>query len=416
MSLPLPPPRPDNAWDTPATDAAAGSPHAEESSLADWLRLAHTPGIGPVRGQQLLRQLGPPAAIFRTPATRLHSLLGQPRLACALLADNASGRQAVDAALDWLCQPGRFILTLDDPRYPASLLHLADPPLLLYAEGSLSALDDPGLAIVGSRRATHDGLANAFHFAEALARRQIMVASGLAEGIDRAAHQGALAGRQDGHPATLAVLGSGVDRIYPPHHRRLASQIIESGGLLLSEQPLGSAPLKANFPRRNRMIAALSRGVLVVEAALQSGSLITARLAAEIGREVMAIPGSIHNPQSRGCHHLLRQGAGLVECIDDVLDCLGLLPAASTAAAETNRPPPDTGRAAKSAATPASSIGPQAEALLALLADHPQSTEALSTRLGWPIGQTLVLVQRLELAGLLGRHIDGRWQRQSPAA
>ena len=180
------------------------------------------------------------------------------------------------------------------------------------------------VALIGSRRASHDGLHNAHAFAQALARRGLVVTSGLAEGIDAASHVGALDGAAVGQPSTIAVLGAGIDRIYPAHHRMLATRIIAQQGLILSEQPLGSAPTRGNFPRRNRMIAALSRGTLVVEAALRSGSLITARLAAELGRDVMAVPGSIHNPLSHGCHHLIRDGASLVETVDDILTTLGM--------------------------------------------------------------------------------------------
>ncbi|MDO4903993.1 MAG: DNA-processing protein DprA [Lautropia sp.] len=444
-----------------------------ESKLTAWLRLTHTTGVGPMRGQRLLRHLGPPEEIFGTPAAQLHALLGRHAWVHALLADDPVREHAIDTALSWQSQRAdRFILTLDDPRYPANLLHLADPPLLLYAEGDLGALTPAGVAIVGSRRATRDGLSNAFRFAQALSRRGLLIISGLAEGIDGAAHEGALAGRPDGRSSTIGALGSGIDRIYPRHHRALAARILESGGLLLSEQPPGTAPLKANFPRRNRMIAALSRSVLVVEAAMQSGSLITARLGAEIGRDVMAVPGSIHNPQSRGCHHLIRQGAALIECVDDILDCMGLsaspgpkpdtdhASAAQFAASTSNDPPndrrqsrshepdkdprtvsaPDNHPAADDqvaagpggkqapdgfahpviafATTPGNTgsighHGSDAAALWAVLGDHPLSTEALNDRLGWTIDRTLVTIQLLELHGRLSRHIDGRWQRQN---
>ncbi|MDO5103933.1 MAG: DNA-processing protein DprA [Lautropia sp.] len=414
----------------------------DDDSLASWLKLAHSAGIGPVRGQQLLRHLGSPDTIFQTAATTLRALLGQPRLVSALLGPDPARDRAIEQALSWQSrQPNRFLLTLDDPRYPPALLHLADPPLVLYAEGDLDALSPPALGIVGSRRATQDGRHNAFGFAEALARRGIVIVSGLAEGIDRAAHDGALAGATAREPATIAALGSGIDRIYPSHHRPLAARIIEHHGLLISEQPPGSAPMRANFPRRNRMIAALSRGVLLVEAALQSGSLITARLAAEIGRDVMAVPGSIHNPLSRGCHQLIRQGAALVECVDDILHSLGMSALQGTppprSTAMSAGPQTDTMQAAHPAlpdagpcagSSDSNGLGTHADnsttgagagqdddpaqRILQVLAVAPLPAEGIARQLGWPIDKTLVQIQLLELAGQLERHLDGRWQRR----
>lgn len=454
----------------------------DEAHLADWLRFTLTPGLGPMKGQQLLRHLGPPADILRSGRSQLARLAGE-RLADALLASDPRRERQMTRTLAWLAegQGRRHLLALDDPAYPAGLLHLSDPPLLLYAEGSLTALTadaaatSPGdharatvpgassqpdqqvlpapagtpatiiprtttLAIVGSRNASPEGLRNAFAFAEALARRGLLIASGLAEGIDSAAHQGALVGADASHPATLAVIGNGIDRIYPAHHRPIARQIIERHGLILGEQPLGAAPLPGNFPRRNRMIAALSQGVLVIEAALQSGSLITARLANELGREVMAIPGSIHNPLAHGCHALLRDGATLVETVDDVLQALGLLPLAPTRGSAASRPrrpgsrkeparpggritvPPDEQSAAAGVTEHPVMASPRAipdeppadEAtgqLLGCLQGSPQSAEALARQLGWPIERVLACIQRAEIVGLISRHLDGRWQR-----
>ena len=302
------------------------TPSPDDESLAAWLRLVHTPGIGAVTGQLLLRRLGPPEAILQASYATVRALVRSDETARALLADDPVREQDIQAALAWLhAGDDRHILALDDPRYPAALLDLPDAPLLVYARGSLAALQPAAVAIVGSRRASHEGLRNAQALAEALARRGIVVTSGLAEGIDAAAHQGALEGTPAGQASTIAVTGAGIDRIYPAHHLPLARRMLEQGGLVLSEQPLGSAPVRANFPRRNRMIAALSRGTLVVEAALRSGSLITARQAAELGREVMAVPGSIHNPLSHGCHHLIRDGATLIETVDDILQALGMV-------------------------------------------------------------------------------------------
>lgn len=454
---------PDALRDDPGSDAhhdpsqGSGPDHAPDAGpsddeLADWLRLTLTPGLGAVKGQTLLRHLGPPAQILRTRRATLAQLVGA-RLADALLTTSAVREQHVARTLSWRAEaPGqRHLLALDDPAYPPALLHLNDPPLLLYAEGRLSTLNTPHtLAIVGSRNASPEGLRNAFAFAEALARRGLLIASGLAEGIDCAAHRGALAGGDTRQPCTLAVIGSGLDRIYPAHHRPIARQLIEHHGLLLSEQALGSAPLRGNFPRRNRMIAALAQGVLVVEAALQSGSLITARLANELGREVMAIPGSIHNPLAHGCHYLLRDGATLVETVDDVLQALGLLPLAPSrghpaarsdgptpTAPRSRLPAPEAMRPPDPAAVPAGTAGllagkmsgmaparslspPMTGApsvddatrqLLACLQGSPQSAEALASQLGWPIQQTLGCIQLAEIRGQISRHVDGRWQR-----
>ena len=413
------------------------TPSPDDESLAAWLRLVHTPGIGAVTGQLLLRRLGPPEAILQASYATVRALVRSDETARALLADDPVREQDIQAALAWLhAGNDRHILALDDPRYPAALLDLPDAPLLVYARGSLAALQPAAVAIVGSRRASHEGLRNAQALAEALARRGIIVTSGLAEGIDAAAHQGALEGAPAGQASTIAVTGAGIDRIYPAHHLPLARRMLEQGGLVLSEQPLGSAPVRANFPRRNRMIAALSRGTLVVEAALRSGSLITARQAAELGREVMAVPGSIHNPLSHGCHHLIRDGATLIETVDDILQALGMV---STGQDASDQDPTIRGgriRARQHTArrtsgrrewqsiiadhesgaveqAPSRPDPPDNDSrdLLTILSASPMSAEALASRLGWPIDRILITIQLLELGGYIGRHVDGRWQR-----
>ena len=409
----------------------------DDESLAAWLRLVHTPGIGAVTGQLLLRRLGPPEAILQASYATVRALVRSDETARSLLADDPVREQDIQAALAWLhAGDDRHILALDDPRYPAALLDLPDAPLLVYARGSLAALQPAAVAIVGSRRASHEGLRNAQALAEALARRGIVVTSGLAEGIDAAAHQGALEGAPAGQASTIAVTGAGIDRIYPAHHLPLARRVLEQGGLVLSEQPLGSAPVRANFPRRNRMIAALSRGTLVVEAALRSGSLITARQAAELGREVMAVPGSIHNPLSHGCHHLIRDGATLIETVDDILQALGMVSPGQDASDQDPtirggriRARQHTARRASGRrewqsiiADQESGVVEQAPSrpeppdndsrdLLTILAASPMSAEALASRLGWPIDRILITIQLLELGGYIGRHVDGRWQR-----
>lgn len=413
------------------------TPSPDDESLAAWLRLVHTPGIGAITGQLLLRRLGPPEAILQASYATVRALVRSDETARTLLADDPVREQDIQAALAWLhAGDDRHILALDDPRYPAALLDLPDAPLLVYARGSLAALQPAAVAIVGSRRASHEGLRNAQALAEALARRGIVVTSGLAEGIDAAAHQGALEGAPAGQASTIAVTGAGIDRIYPAHHLPLARRMLEQGGLVLSEQPLGSAPVRANFPRRNRMIAALSRGTLVVEAALRSGSLITARQAAELGREVMAVPGSIHNPLSHGCHHLIRDGATLIETVDDILQALGMVSPGQDASdldptirGGRIRARQHTARRASGRrewqsiiADQESGVVEQAPSrpeppdndsrdLLTILAASPMSAEALASRLGWPIDRILITIQLLELGGYIGRHVDGRWQR-----
>lgn len=412
------------------------TPSPDDESLAAWLRLVHTPGIGAVTGQLLLRRLGPPEAILQASYATVRALVRSDETARALLADDPVREQDIQAALAWLhAGDDRHILALDDPRYPAALLDLPDAPLLVYARGSLAALQPAAVAIVGSRRASHEGLRNAQALAEALARRGIVVTSGLAEGIDAAAHQGALEGAPAGQASTIAVTGAGIDRIYPAHHLPLARRMLEQGGLVLSEQPLGSAPVRANFPRRNRMIAALSRGTLVVEAALRSGSLITARQAAELGREVMAVPGSIHNPLSHGCHHLIRDGATLIETVDDILQALGMVsPGQDASDQETIRggrirarqhtarrasgrrewqsiiADQESGAVEQAPSRPAPPDNDSRD-LLTILAASPMSAEALASRLDWPIDRILITIQLLELGGYIGRHVDGRWQR-----
>lgn len=381
---------------SPATD--------DETTLASWLRLTLTHGLGPVTGQQLLRHIGPPEAIFSTPQSRLATLCS-PKIAHALLAADPQREHLIERTLNWLAQgQGRRLLALDDPDYPQALLHLSDPPLLIHAQGNLAALNQRAIAIVGSRNASPEGMRNAFGFAEALARRQWLITSGLAEGIDSAAHQGALAGAGTDQPPTIAVIGNGLDQIYPARHRQLAERILANQGLILTEQPLGAAPLRSNFPRRNRMIAALSRGVLVVEAAVRSGSLISARLGAELGREIMAVPGSIHNPLARGCHHLIRDGAALIETVDDILRALGEAVEDESARAGSRRRP--SRRQDHHDDPDGDDIGQ----LLKHLQGGALSAEALAAQLKRPIDQVLVTIQLAEIQGRIARQSDGRWQ------
>lgn len=294
--------------------------------------------------------------------------------------------EAVDRSLAWADQPGQHILTLADTAYPRALLEIADPPSLLYVRGNPSLLQKRGLAVVGSRNATPQGLQTAEAFAKALASQGQCIISGLALGIDAAAHRGALAA----HGETVAVIGTGADRIYPAGNKALALAIVEQGAVV-SEFPLGTPAIAANFPRRNRIISGLSRGVLVVEAAPESGSLITARLAAEQGREVFAIPGSIHSPVARGCHKLIKQGAKLVETAGDVLEELGSF-------VDLPLPP---------LAPPAVNDNP----LLAALGHDPCSLDELAERTGQDAGQLLPELLILELSGRIATLPGNRYQR-----
>lgn len=287
----------------------------DRDELTGWLRLVMTPQIGPTAARKVLAAFGSPQAVFDAATRALQAVVGEA--AGKALGTEPEGLDAhVQATLDWLAaSPAHAVLTLGDADYPARLLEMADPPLLLFAQGRLEALRGPLLAIVGARHPTPQGVDNARAFAAHFSREGWTVVSGLAAGVDGAAHEGAL----DGPSPTIAIVGTGLDRVYPARHRALAHRIVERG-LILSEYLLGTPPLAPNFPKRNRLIAALGQGTLVVEAAVQSGSLITARLAAEMGREVLAIPGSIHNPLSRGCHALIKQGAKLVQTAEDVLE------------------------------------------------------------------------------------------------
>lgn len=303
---------------------ASLSPASQADALAAWLRLAHTPGVGPATVQLLLDTFHTAQAAFAATPSQLSAVL-PPHRAAALLAplsDEVSDQIA--AALAWQAGPGRYILTRDDPRYPPLLREIADPPALLYAIGRIELLQGSAMAVVGSRNASLQGQANARAFSQALSEAGLTIVSGLAAGIDAAAHEGGLRGIG----STVAVMGTGPDRVYPSRNRALAHAIAESG-CLLSEYPLGTPPLPSNFPRRNRIISGLSCGVLVVEAAAGSGSLITARVANDQGRDVFAIPGSIHAPLAKGCHQLIKQGAKLVECADDVLQELCMAPLAA---------------------------------------------------------------------------------------
>lgn len=286
--------------------------------LAQWIRLERTPGVGLETGRKLLNAFGLPANIFEAGLPALQKIVSE-RVAQALAAPPTNDiRSLIDKTLAWADQAGNLILTLADADYPQMLLEIADPPLMLYVKGRLDLLASRAIAVVGSRNATAQGVANAEKFSAVLSGAGLTISSGMALGIDAAAHRGGMRGTG----STVAVIGTGADVVYPARNRELAHRIAAEG-CIVSEYALGTPALAANFPRRNRIISGLAQGVLVIEAAAQSGSLITARVAAEQGRDVFAIPGSIHSPLSKGCHQLIKQGAKLVESAQDILEELG---------------------------------------------------------------------------------------------
>jgi DNA processing protein len=369
---------------------------APDPGLAHWLRLARVPGLGDAALRKLLTAFGLPEHVFSASRAELQGVVseGQAAAIAAARTDADAGR-AVDAALEWCAAPGNSVLTLADGGYPRALLEMPDPPPLLFLKGRAELLTRPALAVVGSRNATAQGLANAENFARALSSAGYAVVSGLALGVDAAAHRGGLAGAG----STIAVIGTGADIVYPARNRDLA-HAVAAGGLIVSEFALGTPALAANFPRRNRIISGLSRGVLVVEAAQRSGSLITARMAGEQGREVFAIPGSIHSPLSKGCHALIKQGAKLVDSVDDILEELG---------AAAPRP---SARERSDAVRPAAD-GPK-EALLAAMGYDAVGFDALRDRTDLPADVQSSLLMELELEGRVAQLPGGRVQRLEP--
>ena len=354
----------------------------DKDGLAAWLRLTLIPGIGGETQRKLLAAFGLPEAIFAAGRLATRAVVGDR----ADLLFDFDPAEDVDRNLAWASQPGQHIVTLADADYPRALLEIADPPSVLYVRGNIELLHRRGLAVVGSRNATPQGVQTAENFSRALAAQGLTIISGLALGIDAAAHRGALAAGGK----TIAVIGTGADRIYPARNRDLALAIAEHGAIV-SEFPLGTPAIASNFPRRNRIISGLSRGVLVVEAAPESGSLITARLAAEQGREVFAIPGSIHSPVARGCHRLIKQGAKLVETAQDVLEEFG------------NYPEP--------ADVPAVLSDECENAVLSALGHDPCTLDDLVERTGLTADHLLTELLTLELAGSIATLPGNRYQR-----
>lgn len=388
--------------------------------LAAWLRLLLTPGVGRTTARRLLAACGGAHDIWSGPPSAWRGLVTAAQ-AHALQTVPQRLEPLLVATTQWLDRPAsgqlHAVIALGHSQYPKALLQTEDPPLLLHVQGSERCMAGAGpwlpypqsLAMVGSRGPTVQGAANARAMAQALAEAGLCIVSGLAQGVDGAAHEGALRAvpRLGGQvsPVTIAVVGTGLDQVYPRRHENLAREVA-SHGLIVSEYPLGTGPMAAHFPQRNRIIAGLSQGTLVVEAALQSGSLITARLASEQGREVFAIPGSIHAPQSRGCHALLRQGAKLVETAQDVLDELQ----GTATRLPLSKPVP-----AAAAAAVQSAQDHENDATLRALAHDPLSLDELMDRTGMDAAALQAHLLELELEGRVERLPGGLFQRLAHA-
>ena len=369
---------------------------ALDASLKAWLTLSLTRGLGGESARRLLKEFGSPEAVFAASVSSLKSFV---KLDVAAEINKGIADDDIAPALVWLEDSNNHIVTLADNDYPQALLNIPDPPLLLYVKGRLDLLNRSALAIVGSRSATPQGINNAEAFAKSLSDAGLCIISGLAHGIDAAAHRGALRSQSINGGSSIAVVGTGLDKIYPAANRDLAHALAQQGALV-SEFPLGTPPLAANFPRRNRLISGMSLGCLVVEASLQSGSLITARLALEQGRDVFAIPGSIHAPQSKGCHALLKQGAKLVEAAQDILEELGgalvlPIPMKNAEGADSTDP---------------YSNGQHA-ALLEHLGFDPVDGDTLSARSGLTVSELSAMLLTLELDGRICVLPGGLYQR-----
>ncbi|WP_087752317.1 DNA-processing protein DprA [Paraburkholderia caledonica] len=403
---------------------------ATHIELAAWLRLSLATGLKPAALRLLLSAFGLPEAILQQDHETLAAIAGEAAARAALAPTGPEFDAQLDAVIAWRELPGNHLVTLDDPAYPPALLTMPDPPPLLYIKGRLDLLHTRAVALVGSRSATPQGMEDAERFARAFAAAGVTVVSGLAQGIDGAAHRGAL----EGAGSTVAVIGTGADLVYPAAHHALARQIAMQGAIL-SEWPLGTPARAANFPQRNRLIAGLVSGVLIVEAAMRSGSLITARLANEMGRDIFALPGSIHAPLSRGCHRMIKQGAKLVETPDEVLEELGFvittpvrasarreraaIQAACSAAPDSAATARAQGEESTLTVAPARASDmtacrdPDAQRLLAALGYAPTPLEILATRteMDYALLQTTLL--QLELAGEVSALPGGRYTRAS---
>jgi DNA processing protein len=370
------------------------------NDLAAWLRLVATEGVGTQTARDLLTQFGLPEQIFDTSFSALQKHIPE-KIARALSGPIPSEIQAhIDQTLAWVAQENNYVITLGDEDYPQSLLSIADPPVLLYVKGRPAFLNMPAVAIVGSRNASAQGMLNADRFAQNLSEAGLTVVSGLALGIDTGAHTGAIKSAQQGYAgSSIAVIGTGLDIVYPAANRVLAHQIAEVG-CIISEYSLGTPAIAHNFPRRNRIISGLSLGVLVVEAAAQSGSLITARSALEQGREVFAIPGSIHSPLAKGCHQLIRQGAKLVESAQDILE-------------ELRWQSTDSKKSHSSGVQVATSnlSDPKLQSLLENMGHEALSVDQLIVRTGLPVSSVQAALLNLELQGQIETLPGGQIRR-----
>ncbi len=361
-----------------------------EKSL--WVALSFVQGLGSQTFCQLLKAFGDPASIFATPFKQLTEIVTEK---IAIDIGKGADEGVLKDTIQWLSQPNNYLVTLADAHYPKALLEINDPPPFLYAKGNLALLNQPSIAIVGSRSASVQGEKNAEAFAQGLCEFGLCVVSGMALGIDGAAHRGALRAKYgQANGATIAVVGTGLDIVYPAKHRDLAHQIIEKNGLIISEFALGTPSKPQNFPRRNRIISGLSLGCLVVEANLQSGSQITARLAGEQGREVFAIPGSIHSPMSKGCHQLIKQGAKLVDDLRDIIDEIGI--------ENITHKNPKSYLAAETSTE---------HKLLDLMGFEPTSLEALVHLSDLTVSEVSSILMLLELEGKIASLNGGLYQR-----
>jgi DNA processing protein len=364
--------------------------HADDASF---LRLSLTRGIGARTAHHLLSEFSDVAVLFAASDATLAKIVGEKAARSLKAPLDESSQEKLEAALAWLAEADHHLLTWSHPAYPKALLESGDAPIVIYAMGNLMILARPAIAMVGSRNCSQGGADTASAFAQAFAERGIAVVSGMALGIDAASHVGALRAGEQG-AGTIAVVGTGVDRVYPARNKTLAHSIAAQG-LILSEYPMGTPPLAENFPRRNRIISGLSLGVLVVEASMASGSLITARLAGEQGREVFAIPGSIHSTFHKGCHHLIKQGAKLVETAQDVIEELRLAPAdvAVVTSAQNGLDAADNG-------------------IAAYLEHDPIDVDTLVTRSGLAVEHVVTQLTLLELSGVVEQLPGGLWQRR----
>ena len=369
--------------------------------LADWLRLMLTDGVGPQTARELLSHFGLPENIFGASYSALQKCVNEKLALTLSSAPDDHIRTQIDATLEWCKHAGNQVLTFADANYPSSLLTISDPPPVLYVKGRAELLNRKSIAMVGSRNATLQGIQNARRFAHVLSTAGLTVVSGLALGIDGAAHEGALSEIAT-EGSTVAVTGTGLDLVYPAKHRELAHQIAVHG-CLVSEYPLGTPGIASNFPRRNRIISGLSQGVLVVEAAAQSGSLITARSALEQGRDVFAIPGSIHSPLSKGCHQLIRQGAKLVESAQDILEEIH---SQSTPLKEKFSPP----HVAVNTAANSVNLSSKTNQLLHAAGHDPVSVDELAARTTMTMADVQASLLELELEGRLERLASGMYQ------